>query len=69
VELAHLEDRLSELDPERPTIVACAGGYRSSAAASILAKRGFRNLFNLVGGTSAWASTGHRVEGAGGAAA
>lgn len=67
-ELAHLEEKVGQLDPERPTAVACAGGYRSSAAASILARRGFRNLFNVVGGTGAWVSGGHPVEGADGTA-
>ena len=66
-ELAHLEEQVEQLDPSRPTAVACAGGYRSSAAASILSKRGFRNLFNIVGGTGAWVQGGHPVEGAEGA--
>jgi len=63
-ELAHLEEQASQLDPTRPTAVLCAGGYRSSAASSILAKRGFRNLFNIVGGTGAWTGAGYPVESA-----
>ena len=31
-----LLDRLADLDPHRPTLVYCAGGYRSSIAASLL---------------------------------
>ncbi len=61
-ELAHLEEQASQLDPERPTAVLCAGGYRSSAASSILAKRGFRHLFNIIGGTGAWTGAGYPVE-------
>lgn len=61
-ELAHLEDKAGELDQSRRTVVACAGGYRSSAAASILERRGFRDLLNVVGGTGAWVSGGHPVE-------
>lgn len=61
-ELAHLEDRAGKLDLSRRTVVACAGGYRSSAAASILERRGFRDLLNVVGGTGAWISGGHPVE-------
>ena len=60
-ELTHLEEKAAELDPSRQTVVACAGGYRSSAAASILERRGFRNLLNVVGGTGAWISGGHPV--------
>ena len=61
-ELAQLEEKAAELDPSRRTVVACAGGYRSSAAASILERRGFRDLLNVVGGTGAWISGGHTVE-------
>ncbi len=35
-ELAHLEDKVGELDPSRRTVVACAGGYRSSAGRAFL---------------------------------
>ena len=51
-----------ELDPNKPTAVICAGGYRSSAASSILQQRGFSNLLNVSGGTSAWIAAGHKVE-------
>jgi glyoxylase-like metal-dependent hydrolase (beta-lactamase superfamily II) len=60
--LAHLEEQAAQLDPSRPTAVICAGGYRSTAAASILARRGFRELFNVVGGTSGWINAGYPVE-------
>jgi rhodanese-related sulfurtransferase len=52
----------SSFDPLRPTAVICAGGYRSSAAASSLAARGFSTLFNVVGGTAAWQAAGYPVE-------
>jgi rhodanese-related sulfurtransferase len=42
--------------------VICAGGYRSSAATSILEQRGFSNLLNVGGGTSAWIAAGYPVE-------
>jgi rhodanese-related sulfurtransferase/glyoxylase-like metal-dependent hydrolase (beta-lactamase superfamily II) len=50
------------LDKDRPIAVICAGGYRSSAAASLLQKHGFTNLRNVVGGTSAWISAGYPIE-------
>jgi rhodanese-related sulfurtransferase len=62
--LAHLYEMTSKFDPNRQTAVICAGGYRSSAAVSILARLGFKNLFNVVGGTSAWVNAGYEVEGA-----
>ncbi|MEP6568742.1 MAG: rhodanese-like domain-containing protein, partial [Acidobacteriota bacterium] len=51
-----------ELDPKQPTAVICAGGYRSSAASSILQQHGFSNLLNVTGGTSAWIGAGYPVE-------
>jgi glyoxylase-like metal-dependent hydrolase (beta-lactamase superfamily II)/rhodanese-related sulfurtransferase len=50
------------LDPTKPTAVICAGGYRSSAATSILQQHGFSNLLNVAGGTSAWIAAGYQVE-------
>lgn len=50
------------LDPMKPTAVICAGGYRSSAATSILQQRGFSNLLNITGGTGAWIDSGYPVE-------
>jgi hydroxyacylglutathione hydrolase len=52
--LDRIEAEARRLDPERPTAVICAGGYRSSAAAGLLARQGFREIYNVVGGTSAW---------------
>jgi glyoxylase-like metal-dependent hydrolase (beta-lactamase superfamily II)/rhodanese-related sulfurtransferase len=61
--LSNLQKRLSslELDPTKPTAVICAGGYRSSAASSILQQQGFSNLLNVSGGTSAWIAAGYAV--------
>jgi len=50
------------LDPTKLTAVICAGGYRSSAASSILEQHGFSNLLNVTGGTSAWIGAGYPVE-------
>jgi hydroxyacylglutathione hydrolase len=51
-----------ELDPTKPTAVICAGGYRSSAATSILQQHGFAILLNVTGGTSAWIAAGYPVD-------
>ena len=50
------------LDPAKPTAVICAGGFRSSAATSIMQQAGFTNLMNVIGGTSAWVDAGYEVE-------
>jgi rhodanese-related sulfurtransferase/glyoxylase-like metal-dependent hydrolase (beta-lactamase superfamily II) len=57
-----LVDRLGALDPARPTVVYCAGGYRSSLAASVLRNGGFSDVSDLVGGFGAWTAAGLPVE-------
>jgi hydroxyacylglutathione hydrolase len=60
--LDRLEKEAGTLDPARPTAVICAGGYRSSAATSLLRRHGFADLSNVVGGTSAWIAAGFAVD-------
>jgi rhodanese-related sulfurtransferase len=60
--LAHIEEQLAKLDPKRPTAVICQGGYRSSAAASILQRAGFLDVYNVIGGTAAWTGAGYSLE-------
>ena len=60
--LDRLEREAATLDPARPTALICAGGYRSSVAASLLEQRGFGNLYNVVGGTAAWIAAGYPSE-------
>jgi rhodanese-related sulfurtransferase len=54
VPLHELAARLQELDSTRPVTAICAGGYRSSMATSVLERKGFRGITNVVGGMSAW---------------
>ncbi len=61
IPLARLLDRLDELDPKAPTVVHCAGGYRSSIAASVLRAKGFADVSDLAGGFAAWLTTGNPV--------
>ncbi len=62
--LSALKERAPALafDRSKTTAVICAGGYRSSAATSILQPMGFTNLHNVTGGTSAWKNAGYAVE-------
>ncbi len=45
------------LDASAPTIVYCAGGYRSSIAASTMRAHGFTRVVDLIGGWDAWELT------------
>jgi glyoxylase-like metal-dependent hydrolase (beta-lactamase superfamily II)/rhodanese-related sulfurtransferase len=54
--LPALLPHLSELDPTAPTVVHCAGGYRSAIAASLLRAHGFHDVSDLIGGYTAWSA-------------
>ena len=56
VSLPSLLHTLSELDKTAPTVVFCAGGYRSSIAASLLRSHGFTDVSDLIGGYTAWSN-------------
>ena len=53
IPLNHLTERLAELPKDRPLLVYCAGGYRSSIAASLLQQRGYQ-VSEIAGGMAAW---------------
>ena len=65
IPLNHLTARMGELPKDRTIIVHCAGGYRSSIAASLLQRHSFRDLVELNGGIAAWEGAGLPVERAG----
>jgi len=54
IPLNHLEENLAMLPKDRPLLVYCAGGYRSSMAASLLQKHGFDRVSEIAGGIAAW---------------
>ena len=54
IPVGQLRARLAELDPTAPTVVYCAGGYRSSVAASMLRTAGFADVSDILGGYGAW---------------
>lgn len=55
IPVGQLPGRLGELDPAAPTVVFCAGGYRSSVGASVLRQAGFGDVSDILGGYGAWA--------------
>jgi hydroxyacylglutathione hydrolase len=52
--LNHLAEHLGDIPRDRPLLVYCAGGYRSSIAASLLQRDGFTNVAEIAGGITAW---------------
>jgi hydroxyacylglutathione hydrolase len=54
IPLPRLSEEMAALDPARPVVVMCAGGYRSSIAASLLRRAGFADVSDILGGYGAW---------------
>lgn len=54
IPLNHLTEREAELPKNRPLLIHCAGGYRSSIAASILRRDGFAGVSEIAGGIAGW---------------
>ncbi len=57
IPLAQVVNRMSEIDPNRETVVHCKMGGRSARAIEALQRSGFTgNLMNLKGGITAWSN-------------
>ena len=58
-----LEERLNELPKNKPIIVYCRSGRRSSKAADILLKNKFSPIYEMTGGIELWKKNGYPLEG------
>lgn len=54
--LAELARRTDEIPADRPLVVHCAGGHRSSIAAGPLRHQGRADVSDLLGGYTAWSA-------------
>lgn len=54
IPLDALRNHLDQLDPEKPILVYCAKGMRGYLSSLILAHHGFKYIYNLAGGYTAW---------------
>lgn len=55
---ASAQDILTKLDPNRPIVLYCSVGYRSSKLATRLIQEGRRDVSNLEGSVFTWANEG-----------
>ena len=64
VPLARIDEGTGELArrKDRPLVVYCDGGERSTKATAALAKQGFAKVVSLSGGLGAWQSAGMPIE-------
>ncbi len=56
---ADLPEKADLLPKDRPIAVTCTVGNRTSVATSILKQKGFKDIYNVLGGMSAWTSLGY----------
>jgi glyoxylase-like metal-dependent hydrolase (beta-lactamase superfamily II)/rhodanese-related sulfurtransferase len=54
IPLAELRRRMDELDRDKPIVLHCAGGWRSSVGASLLRSAGFSDVSDVLGGFAGW---------------
>ncbi|MGA8037677.1 MAG: MBL fold metallo-hydrolase [Candidatus Acidiferrales bacterium] len=62
IPLNHLIENLGRIPKDRPVLVHCAGGYRSSIAAAILQRAGFERVGEIAGGLAGWEIAGLPLE-------
>jgi hydroxyacylglutathione hydrolase len=63
IPLSRLRDSWQQIPRGGRYYLHCAGGYRSSIAASLLARAGLNNLTEMAGGLAAWEAAGLPVAG------
>ena len=60
--VGELPQHLDEIPRDRPLVVTCDAGFKSSLAASWLARNGYTRITNLLGGMQAWARAGFPLQ-------
>lgn len=48
------ETKIDKMDKSKPVYVYCASGGRSGEAMEMMHKKGFKEVYNLVGGYTDW---------------
>ena len=63
IPVQQLESRISEINEykDKPILVYCRSGNRSTVASEILIKHGFKKVYNLMGGIKGWKSAGKSI--------
>jgi hydroxyacylglutathione hydrolase len=62
IPLGDVGARISEIPADRPVVLHCEGGTRSSIAASVMRALGRHDVANLQGGFTAWKKAGLPAE-------
>jgi rhodanese-related sulfurtransferase len=56
------ESMIAKIDKNKPVLVYCAAGGRSSRAAKLMSEKGWKNVSNMLGGMGAWGKAGYVVD-------
>jgi len=62
IPLSAFQERVREIGSDLPIVLVCASGSRSAMAAEYMASLGYKNLYNLAGGTLGWMMRGLPLE-------
>jgi hydroxyacylglutathione hydrolase len=62
IHVGYLRDHLHEIPHDKPVLVTCQSGFRSSIASSFLRRSGFTNIRNFPLGYAGWKASGAPVE-------
>lgn len=55
------ESKINFMQKDKPVYVYCRSGGRSSKAAELMQKNGFKKIYNLTGGITAWEESGFEI--------
>jgi hydroxyacylglutathione hydrolase len=61
VYVGYVQQRISEIPQDKPVAVICSTGHRSGIAVSILLQAGFSQVYNILGGFTAWRHAGYPI--------
>lgn len=56
-----IPDNLDKVSKDKKVVIHCQSGARAAIAYSLLAKNGFKNVFNYSGGMSEWINEGNPI--------
>lgn len=60
--VGELNGRLPEIPSDSTVVSVCSIGNRAGLGASILKGKGFKSVYNLIGGMKSWKAKGYHAE-------
>jgi hydroxyacylglutathione hydrolase len=60
--IGDLENKIKQIPKDKEVVVHCYSGYFGSSATSILKKKGYNNIYNMIGGINAWKNANYPIK-------